>query len=230
MTSQDPVAPASGVQYVDARALTAAENARPFDAGLIPLDATSTTVVTNWSSVEVPWSAAQRLMRELGLHELPEVGDDDNLTIPAADSLSGTPSIAALRQIYARLRRPDGCPWDREQSELSTVPHLFEEANELRDALEHEDWVHAAEELGDVLGNVLMIAQIAEERGAFTFADVVTSISTKLVRRHPHVFGNQTADSAEDVLAIWKQVKQEERALHTHSVDNDLDGEATDTR
>lgn len=120
-------------------------------------------------------------------------------------------SIDDLREIYARLRAPDGCPWDREQNELTIVPHIVEEAEELREALLREDWVHAADELGDVLGNVVMIAQIAEEHRRFTFDDVVRAVSDKLVRRHPHVFGNATAATPEDVLALWNQVKQQEQ-------------------
>lgn len=125
--------------------------------------------------------------------------------------MSESPSTENLRQIYARLRAPDGCPWDREQTELTIVPHIVEEAEELREALESQNWSHAADELGDVLGNVVMIAQIAEEQGRFTFEDVVRSVSDKLVRRHPHVFGDATAATPEDVLALWNKVKQQER-------------------
>ena len=125
--------------------------------------------------------------------------------------MSESSSIDNLREIYARLRAPDGCPWDREQTELTTVPHIAEEAEELREALESRNWSHAADELGDVLGNVVMIAQIAEEHGRFTFEDVVRSVSEKLVRRHPHVFGDAIAATPEDVLALWNEVKQQER-------------------
>ena len=205
------------VFFVGADFVQSVVNEQPFESGLLPIDSAATTIVTDWWPDEnVTSEAAHLLLGQLGLEELPEPDDDGNLTIPAVDPLSGTPSVAALRQIYARLRRPDGCPWDREQTELSTVPHIVEEAEELLEALEREDWSHAAEELGDVLGNVVMIAQIAAERGAFTFEDVVASISAKLVRRHPHVFGDMQASSSDDVLTIWNAVKQQERADQTN--------------
>lgn len=204
------------VYLVDADIVLSVANEQPFHGGLLPIDPSAMTVVSNWWTGEnASPEAAYLLLSMFGLEELPEADDEGNLTLPAGDLLSGTPSVAALRQIYARLRRPDGCPWDREQTELSTVPHILEEAEELREALEREDWGHAAEELGDVLGNVIMIAQIAAERGAFTFEDVVASINAKLVRRHPHVFGDMQANSPDEVLDIWNAVKQQERANQT---------------
>ena len=227
MTDAPPL-PGQPAFFIDAQELRHIVSSQPFEGGLLSVDPTATVVVTNWRADEHdPSGAVELLCRSLGRDELPDPDVDGNLVIPAADPLSGTPSIAALRQIYARLRRPDGCPWDREQTELSTLPHIIEETDELREALQNEDWNHAAEELGDVLGNVIMIAQIAHERGAFTFEDVVAMISTKLVRRHPHVFGDLKADSADDVLAIWNQVKEQERLQQAEAINN---GEATDTR
>lgn len=199
------------VQIVDALELAQAELSAPFDAGLTPLDPTMTVVVTNWYGEWVTRFASQRLERLHGPFAVGEVDQDGTLILPGADPLAGSASVEGLRQIYARLRRPDGCPWDREQTELTTVPHLVEEAEELREALENEDWVHAADELGDVLGNVIMIAQIAQQEGRFTFEDVVRSISEKLIRRHPHVFGDANAETADDVLTLWNQVKHQER-------------------
>lgn len=201
----------SAAQVMDALELAQAELHTPFDAGLAPLNPSATTLVTNWYGGWVKELASRRLTRSLGLLEIPDAEPDGVLVIPGRDPLVGTPSLEGLRHIYARLRRPDGCPWDREQTELTTVPHIVEEAEELREALDAGNWADAADELGDVLGNVIMIAQIAEEHGRFTFEDVVSSISAKLIRRHPHVFGDATADTADDVLTLWNQVKQQER-------------------
>lgn len=211
-----PVVQASGdVQLVDALALAEAELEWPFDAGLAPIDPSAPTIVTKWFGRGVIELAERRLRRTHRLTDLlmtlaPPDEEGVFLIVPFAVT-DGGPSLSALRQIYARLRRPDGCPWDREQTELSTLPHIVEETDELREALEREDWPHAAEELGDILGNVLMIAQIAEEQGRFTFEDVVIAISSKLVRRHPHVFGDASASNPDEVLAIWNTVKQQER-------------------
>jgi uncharacterized protein YabN with tetrapyrrole methylase and pyrophosphatase domain len=174
------------------------------------IDPTEQLLVTNWHGDTVVRLAAQRLRRVYG--DIALFPDEwGNVDLAARPPLNANTSIAALRHIYARLRRPDGCPWDREQSELSILPHIIEEAEELREALEREDWPHAAEELGDVLGNLLMIAQIAHEHGYFTFEDAVAAVSAKLVRRHPHVFGDQQAANADEVLAIWQRAKAEER-------------------
>jgi tetrapyrrole methylase family protein/MazG family protein len=199
------------LQLVDALALADAEQREPFGAGLCVVDSTQALVVSNWYGTTVT-SCAERRLRRLGFQGEFVADEDGNLYLPAQDMLTAHQSVAALQQVYARLRRPDGCPWDREQTELSTVPHIIEEANELREALERDDWAHAAEELGDVLGNVLMIAQIAHEQGRFDFEDVVAGLSTKLIRRHPHVFGDARASNPDEVLAIWNQVKQQERA------------------
>jgi tetrapyrrole methylase family protein / MazG family protein len=202
------------LQFVDALALADAEQREPFGAGLCAVDPAQALVVSNWHGATVTELAARRL-RRLGFRGTFEADEDGNLYLAEQGILTANQSFAALQQIYARLRRPDGCPWDREQTELTTVPHIIEETDELREALELGDWAHAAEELGDVLGNVLMIAQIAHEHGHFGFEDVVASVSAKLIRRHPHVFGDARADNPADVLAIWNQVKQQERADST---------------
>ena len=110
------------------------------------------------------------------------------------------PQLERLLEIVTRLRAPDGCPWDRKQTEQSMAPHLLEETYEALDAIQAEDTDESCEELGDVLMNVLMIAQIAGEAGRFDAEDVARAISDKLVRRHPHVFGDVQADDADQVL------------------------------
>lgn len=110
-----------------------------------------------------------------------------------------------------RLRQPDGCPWDRKQTHESIGKNMIEEAYEALDCIEAGDEAHLREELGDVLMQVALHAQIAADAGAFTMADVARDINDKLIRRHPHVFGGRSADSADEVLAIWDSVKLAEK-------------------
>ncbi|RPJ72291.1 MAG: nucleoside triphosphate pyrophosphohydrolase [Desulfobacteraceae bacterium] len=120
-------------------------------------------------------------------------------------------ALSHLIGIIARLRGPDGCPWDREQSPRSMVRFMIEEAYELAEALEAGDTENACEELGDVLFHVLFLARMYEEQAVFRLTDVCRVISEKMVRRHPHVFGStQVADSGE-VVRNWKQIKQSEK-------------------
>lgn len=116
-----------------------------------------------------------------------------------------------LVQTIWRLRQPDGCPWDREQTHQSIGKNMIEEAYEALDCIEAGDEAHLREELGDVLMQVVLHAQIAADAGAFTMADVARDINDKLIRRHPHVFGECSADSADEVLAIWDSVKLAEK-------------------
>jgi MazG family protein len=116
-----------------------------------------------------------------------------------------------LVALQARLRAPKGCPWDIEQTHLSLRTYLIEEAYEVLEALESGDDGKFAEELGDLLLQVVFHAQIASEEGRFTAADVVREIHQKMVRRHPHVFGEKSARNAAEVLKNWEQIKAEER-------------------
>jgi tetrapyrrole methylase family protein/MazG family protein len=116
-----------------------------------------------------------------------------------------------LVELQARLRAPKGCPWDIEQTHLSLRTYLIEEAYEVLEALERGDDGKFAEELGDLLLQVVFHAQIATEEGRFTAADVVREIHQKMVRRHPHVFGEKSAQNAAEVLKNWEQIKAEER-------------------
>ena len=116
-----------------------------------------------------------------------------------------------LVQLQARLRAPKGCPWDIEQTHLTLRTYLIEEAYEVLEALESGDDAKFAEELGDLLLQVVFHAQIATEQGRFTAADVVREIHQKMVRRHPHVFGERSARNAAEVLKNWEQIKAEER-------------------
>lgn len=119
----------------------------------------------------------------------------------------------SLTETIWRLRQPDGCPWDREQTHASIAKNMVEEAYEAVDCIEEDDDVHLCEELGDVLMQVMLHAQIAADEGAFTIDDVVRGLDEKLIRRHPHVFGDRAdARDAAEVLSIWDQVKLAEKA------------------
>ena len=113
--------------------------------------------------------------------------------------------------IIAKLRAPDGCPWDRKQTAESLKKSLLEECNEALEAIDKKDNENLCEELGDVLLVVGMIARIEEEEGNFNISDVLSGVNAKLIRRHPHVFGDAKASSPEEVLKLWNQVKEAEK-------------------
>jgi XTP/dITP diphosphohydrolase/tetrapyrrole methylase family protein/MazG family protein len=120
-------------------------------------------------------------------------------------------AIDDLRQTMARLRAPDGCPWDQEQTHASLVRCLIDEASELIDTIDRGDYPHMREELGDVLIQVVFHAQIAAEKGEFNFDDVARDINDKLIRRHPHVFGTGKLETSEQVIAKWEEIKATEK-------------------
>lgn len=117
-----------------------------------------------------------------------------------------------LIAVTETLRSGHGCPWDREQTHESLKKCLTEESGEVIDAIDHEDMENLCEELGDLLFQVMMHSQIAKEHGAFTIDDVVDGICEKMIRRHPHVFGNVTVNSPEEGLALWNAIKKQEKA------------------
>ena len=126
-----------------------------------------------------------------------------------------TPSrdIARLIEIMAALRTPkSGCPWDLEQTFKTIAPYTIEEAYEVADAIERDDTSSLKDELGDLLLQVVYHARLAEEQSAFSFGDVVEGITKKMIRRHPHVFGDETARHAGDVKGLWDKIKAEEKA------------------
>lgn len=121
---------------------------------------------------------------------------------------------SALQQavdIMARLRGPNGCPWDREQTFDSIKRHTLEETYEVFDAIERRAWNDLKDELGDLLLQVLFYAQIGDDEGYFNIADVAENLNAKLIRRHPHIFGDALATDASAVLRNWEQIKQEEK-------------------
>ena len=114
--------------------------------------------------------------------------------------------------IIAELRSDHGCPWDKEQTFESLKKCLADEAQEVFEAVDNKDMENLCEELGDVLLQVVLYSQIAKEAGAFTIDDVIDGISKKMVRRHPHVFGDIEVNSPEEALALWKEIKFQEKA------------------
>ena len=137
--------------------------------------------------------------------------DAENAARP--DAPTTHPEFDRLVRTMWRLRQPDGCPWDREQTHRSITKNMVEEAYEAVEAIEANDRAHLIEELGDVLEQVVLHAQIAADEGAFTIDDVVHGLNEKLVRRHPHVFGEHAAaGDGGEVQDIWDEVKAAERA------------------
>jgi len=127
-----------------------------------------------------------------------------------------TDDFAKLCDIVAKLRAPDGCPWDREQTNQSLLPALIEEVYEAAEAARAQDDAHFREELGDLLLLVVMHAQIARETGRFDIEEVIEQVSDKLIRRHPHVFGTSEARDAGAVLKQWEAIKREEKSANLH--------------
>ena len=121
-------------------------------------------------------------------------------------------SFGDLVEIIAALRAPGGCPWDIKQTHQSLKECLVDESGEVIDAIDNDDDENLCEELGDVLLQVVMHAQIAAERGSFTIDDVVQGVSEKMIRRHPHVFGNVKVSSPEESLELWKKIKEQEKS------------------
>jgi MazG family protein len=116
-----------------------------------------------------------------------------------------------LVSIMARLRAPGGCPWDREQTFQSIKPFLLEETYEVMDAIDARDWDGLADELGDLLLQVVFFSQMAKEAGHFEVSDAIEAINSKLIRRHPHVFGEGEAKTAADVIRKWDEIKATEK-------------------
>lgn len=135
----------------------------------------------------------------------------DTVYVPAIAPLEDVRRFDGLHHVIERLHAPDGCPWDREQTHATLRPHLLEESYEALEAIDRDDPTALTEELGDVLLQVLMHAAVAERLDEFTLGDVVEHIARKLIRRHPHVFGEGTAATAEEVYQNWEALKQREK-------------------
>ncbi|MGB6409071.1 MAG: nucleoside triphosphate pyrophosphohydrolase [Planococcus donghaensis] len=159
--------------------------------------------------------SADEVLRTVPLHELDRSTEVNNLTTvyvpPAAEQTERLKEWQTFRSIIAKLRSPEGCPWDREQTHESLSPHLIEEAHELLQAIQEEDDEAIVDELGDVLLQVFLHAQIGQDNGYFQIEDVLEAISAKMIRRHPHVFGDVSAEDSEQVIANWQEIKAQEK-------------------
>jgi len=127
----------------------------------------------------------------------------------------GVKQFATLVDIIARLRAPDGCPWDRKQTHASLRENLLEECYEVLETLDEGDSAKLCDELGDLLMQVVLHAQIATEAGDFELEDVLSGINTKLIHRHPHIFGSKKVKNADEMARNWEVLKQEERGADT---------------
>jgi XTP/dITP diphosphohydrolase/tetrapyrrole methylase family protein/MazG family protein len=126
-----------------------------------------------------------------------------------------------LRKTIARLRAPGGCPWDQEQTHASLVRCLIDECSELIDTIDRLDLPHMREELGDVLIQVIFHAQLAEEAGKFDLEDVAREVNEKLIRRHPHVFGDGKLDTSDQVITQWEKIKAQEKKTNGQAAPTD---------
>lgn len=230
----DPLA--EQVQILDAAALDAWQDREPFGGGLLAVEPGRPILVTQVYSTEMASSAKLALGRILPenhlvrivtaagvagaesvttcpLHQLDHERVDHltSVWVPALPVLEASRSAATLHRVTGILRSPVGCPWDRKQSHESLRGAVIEEAHEVVDAIDEGDGDHLAEELGDLLLQVALHAQIAEEAGEFAIEDVYDHVNRKLVRRHPHVFGDADATTSEDVVTTWQGVKAQER-------------------
>ncbi|MFC0296594.1 nucleoside triphosphate pyrophosphohydrolase [Geobacillus jurassicus] len=154
-------------------------------------------------------------VKRVPLYELDRQTALDNLTSVYVPPVKDEPLLyhrfETLRRVIATLRGPNGCPWDRKQTHASLKRYLLEEAYELLEAIDEDDDDHMVEELGDVLLQVMLHAQIGADRGVFSIDDVIRTLTAKMIRRHPHVFGDVTAETAEQVVANWEKIKEKEK-------------------
>lgn len=237
------------VQLVSGWQIVAAERARPFDGGLLDFSPRLPVLITHAYSHETMTAVSHQLGRVFPANHVVEIISSAGLQgetrerstvaelanhagdwllaiyVPALGELDATRTSATLQHIMARLRREDGCPWDRKQTNQSLAQSLVDEVYEVIDAINAEDDANLAEELGDLLMLIMMHAQIAEERGAFRLEDVYHGISTKIVRRHPHVFGDLAAENADEVIGLWQQVKEQEKAEKPDKPEKAADGQ-----
>ncbi|WP_226671278.1 nucleoside triphosphate pyrophosphohydrolase [Metabacillus litoralis] len=159
--------------------------------------------------------SSSQIIKEVELFELDRETTVNNLTSvyvpPVKNGELLNHQFDSLRNVIAELRGPNGCPWDKEQTHSSLKKYLIEECYELIEAIEKDDIDHIVEELGDVLLQVVLHAQIGEDEGMFSIDDVIKGIAEKMIRRHPHVFGQLTVSDTEEVLSNWDEIKRAEK-------------------
>ncbi len=166
------------------------------------------------------------LVENLSLYEIDRSSHIGLLTTLYLPPLGPTTSFEAFQEVIAHLRAPDGCPWDREQTHQTLRSHLLEESYEVIAALDADDPTAMCEEFGDLLLQIVLHAQIASEYGEFTMVDVLHTIHTKIVGRHPHVFGDLDLKDIDGVLLNWEKLKAAERSANGKAADSLLDGVA----
>jgi tetrapyrrole methylase family protein/MazG family protein len=156
-----------------------------------------------------------QIIKKVPLYELDHGMNINNLTTvyvpPVKEERILYQEFITLRQVIADLRGPNGCPWDKEQTHQSLKPYLLEEAYEVLEAIDEDDDEHLVEELGDVLLQVMLHAQIGEDEGWFTINDVIRTVTEKMIRRHPHVFGDTRAANSLEVTKNWDEIKKQEK-------------------
>ncbi|MFB6469334.1 nucleoside triphosphate pyrophosphohydrolase [Cytobacillus sp. Hz8] len=164
----------------------------------------------------------QEVVKKIPLYELDREVGLNNLTSiyipPVKEEELLYSEFSKLREIISILRGPDGCPWDKKQTHDSLKKYLIEECYELIEAIMEKDFDHMIEELGDVLLQVMLHAQIGEDEGYFSIEDIIKGLSEKMVRRHPHVFSTATVNDEEDVLKNWQEIKKAEKGEGTPSI------------
>ncbi|MDW0111349.1 bifunctional methyltransferase/pyrophosphohydrolase YabN [Sporosarcina aquimarina] len=167
-------------------------------------------------------TSAEKL-RTVPLVDLDRETSIDNLTTiyipPVMEQAARLKEWQTFRAIIAKLRSPEGCPWDREQTHVSLKRYLIEEAHEVLDAIDREDDDNLVEELGDVLLQVFLHAQIGEDEGYFTMEDILQTVGDKMIRRHPHVFGELEVADSDEVLKNWQDIKSEEKPKNSSLLD-----------
>ena len=226
---------ADGVQTIDALELRDWLEAAPFNGTLLDISPVRPVVITQVykrsiaSAVKIALASAypdEHLISVIGwdassgvtesqlipLHQLDRVHVDHltSVVVPPLEWTQNTRSPIELFRITSRLRDENGCPWDREQTHASIRNKVIEEAFEVADAIDGGDPTELAEELGDLILQAALHAQIANEEGTFDIADVFEAVSSKLIRRHPHVFGDAVANDPESVIRTWEAVKATE--------------------
>ncbi|MDP5276952.1 nucleoside triphosphate pyrophosphohydrolase [Chengkuizengella axinellae] len=168
--------------------------------------------------------AGQEKIEKIPLYELDHDQQYGNLSLiwvpKNSDESLLNKSFERLREVVRILRSPEGCPWDQEQTHQSIRKNLIEETYEVLETIDEQDSEAMCEELGDLLMQVMLHAQMEEELGSFTIDDVVSGLNEKLIRRHPHVFGDKAADNSEEALRNWEQMKKEEKLKKGIDVDN----------
>lgn len=169
----------------------------------------------------------QELVEELALHEIDRSEKIDLLTSLYVPAINKNSSLEEFQELIAHLRAPEGCPWDREQTHQSLRRNLLEESYEVLEAIDNQDIPAMQEEFGDLLVQIVLHAQIASENGEFRMSDIIHGIYTKLINRHPHVFGDVELNDAQDVIDNWEHIKSEERRSKSKQENGVLDSVAS---